>query len=139
MRRVMVGLLAVGLVAGGCAAPAAAQGFGEVGSVVWVEGTIEEPGNPYVEAIVFVGTGGPTGRHHEQVDCRLFVIEREPPQTTVNAYCEVGRKARGAKAYLRVESRDGDQEYLAGCESKTRKLRRFARFSCAYDDPAVNP
>lgn len=136
MRCPVGGLLAVVLLFGGIA-PVAAQGFSEVDSVVWIEGTLDEPDSPYVEAIVFVGNGGKTGLHHDRVNCNLFLIEHKPPKTKISAFCEVGKKARGAKAFLDVRVRNADHEFVAGCRSAIRKLRQYSRFTCTYEEPAA--
>ncbi|MFN8590564.1 MAG: hypothetical protein U0031_03805 [Thermomicrobiales bacterium] len=115
-------------------APAAAQGFSEVDSFVWIEGTIDDRDLPYIEAIVFVGNGGKTGRRHEQVNCNLFFVEHDPPRTKVSAYCESGRKVRGAKAYLWVRVNDTEGNPMTNCQSPMRELRRYSVFACTFDE-----
>lgn len=115
-------------------APAAAQGFAEVDSFVWIEGTMDDLDPPYIEAIVFVANGGPTGTHHNQVNCNLFFVEHDPPRTKVSAYCESGRKVRGAKAHLWVRVNDAEGNPVTNCQSLIRELRRHSVFACTVDE-----
>jgi hypothetical protein len=110
-------------------------GFTEVASVIYAEPALNVGAEVGIEAIVFVETG----KYLAKVQCPLFTVERDAPETTITAYCETRKVARGKRAFLDVRTLFGESGYVAGCETAPRELRRNERFRCTLDESDAQP
>ena len=110
-----------------------ARGFTEVASVIYAEPALGVAGLS-IEAIVFVRSG----KYLRAVQCPLFTVERDTPQTKITAICEVRKDAIGKQASLDVSADNPNANSGSGC-SVVRDLRRDTRFSCTVSDPSTGP
>ena len=108
-----------------------ARGFTEVASVIYAEPALGVAGLS-IEAIVFVRSG----EYLRAVDCPLFTVERDAPQTKITAFCEARKDAIGKQASLDVSADNPNANSGSGC-SVVRDLGRNTRFSCTVSDPVV--